>query len=90
MTSENLPAAGPIRRTSEPDETPPESRWRNNRDPGWGNDIGYAFQDTLNGHRYTPGAPGVCSCGRWQGYWVDFHPHVADQLRDVVIRSVMQ
>ena len=68
------------------------SDWRENRETGWTSDIGYALQDVLRDHTYlvhTPstkaGDPGwhPCSCG-WEGYWSEFHPHVADHLRAVV------
>lgn len=67
--------------------------WRANREPGWSRDIGYSFQDVLGAHHYDlfdkgsrPTDPGwhTCRCG-WEGYWIDFHPHVADHLRGVVI-----
>jgi hypothetical protein len=64
--------------------------WRQNRERGWTNDPGYAFQDVVRQHRYDyrnkgskPADPGwhVCSCGGWEGYWSGFEPHVADHLR---------
>jgi hypothetical protein len=65
--------------------------WRASREPGWHQDIGYQLQDVLRAHQYSrsssrPDDPGwlACSCGHWQGYWCDFHPHVADELRVVV------
>ena len=66
--------------------------WRENREPGWFRDIGYALQDVLTAHRYDykrkgskPDDPGwhECTCG-WEGYWSSFHPHVADHLRACV------
>lgn len=72
------------------------SAWRENRDGKWFRDIGYALQDVLQGHRYEirkkgskPDDPGwhECSCGAWEGYWSDFHPHVADHLRAVVVQA---
>lgn len=67
--------------------------WRANRDRGWSRDVGYSLQDVLGAHHYDlsnkgsrPEDPGwhTCRCG-WEGYWIDFHPHVADHLRGVVI-----
>lgn len=67
--------------------------WRANRERGWSRDIGYSLQDVLGAHHYDlfnkgsrPEDPGwhTCRCG-WEGYWVDFHPHVADHLRNIVI-----
>lgn len=69
------------------------SAWRENRQPGWHRDIGYALQDEVRAHRYDystkgskPDDPGwhACRCG-WEGYWCDFEPHVADQLRALVV-----
>jgi hypothetical protein len=63
--------------------------WRENRGPGWYEDIGYQLQDVIRGHRYEYGRKGSkpadpgwheCSCG-WEGYWSAFEPHVADHLR---------
>lgn len=70
------------------------SAWRGERGPGWTRDIGYALGDVLDRHRYDtrsraskPDDPGwhPCSCG-WEGYWSAFHDHVADHLRQVVLR----
>lgn len=72
------------------------SAWRWNRERGWFHDIGYTLQDVLRTHRYDtrtkgskPDDPGwhECSCGAWEGYWSDFHPHVADHLRAVVVQA---
>lgn len=69
------------------------SAWRENREGEWFRDIGYAFENALSQHQYDirrrgskPEDPGwhECSCG-WEGYWSDFHPHVADHLRARVI-----
>ena len=82
-----------------PDLTPEQrdeslSAWRDNREPRWYLDIGYALQDVLERHRYEihkkgakPDDPGwhECCCG-WEGYWCDFHSHVADHQRAVVAR----
>lgn len=71
------------------------SAWRESRDPRWTQDIGYQLQDALARHQYEypsrgskPGDPGwhACSCG-WEGYWSDFHPHLADELRVLVTGS---
>lgn len=70
--------------------------WRDNREPGWHKDVGFALQDVLNQHQYLyerkgtqPDDPGwhECSCG-WEGYWHGFNPHVADRLREVVVEHV--
>lgn len=70
------------------------SAWRNQREPGWFRDVGYALQDVLRVHQYDykrkgdkPDDPGwhECTCG-WGGYWCDFEPHVTDHLRLVVER----
>lgn len=67
--------------------------WREERGPGWARDIGYRLQETLGRHSTTnyanrgskPNDPGwhSCTCG-WEGYWTDFHPHLADELRELV------
>lgn len=70
------------------------SRWREDRGQGWYKDFGYALQRVLNQHIYNshligaerPDDPGwhPCRCG-WEGYYSDFHPHVADYLRATVL-----
>lgn len=64
--------------------------WRENREPRWYLDFGYAIQDVIQHHRYAyerkgdkPDDPGwhECSCGEWAGYWSGFEPHVVDHLR---------
>lgn len=67
--------------------------WRDNREPGWYNDIGYKIQDALRKHLYQDwirieGKVGwhACKCG-WEGYWCDFEPHVVDYLREVVVND---
>ena len=73
-----------------------DASWRAARDhPGWYNDIGWQLQDVLTAHHYRSDRPGTekvgdpgwhpCTCG-WEGYWSAFKPHVADHLREVVIR----
>ena len=66
--------------------------WRLNRERGWTKDIGYALQHVVRTHRYYEGRKGSkpndpgwneCECG-WAGYWCEFEPHVADELRAVV------
>lgn len=51
--------------------------------------VHWAILSTLRQHRYDihdraskPTDPGwhACSCG-WEGYWSDWHPHVADRIR---------
>lgn len=72
-----------------------EGAWRLSREPGWHKDVGYELQTVLGAHQYeyraVPKAddPGwhACSCGNWEGYWSDFHPHVTDQLRAVAVRT---
>jgi hypothetical protein len=65
--------------------------WRDTREFGWYNDVGYQFQDVLNRHIYESWKPGVktkqddpgwhpCRCG-WEGYWAMYHNHVANHLR---------
>ena len=68
--------------------------WRKGREPGWTRDIGYRLQDELQRHSYRydrpkPDDPGwnYCTCG-WEGYWCEFNPHVADHLREVVIKGL--
>ena len=65
--------------------------WRKNREGRWYDDIGYKIQDILTKHRYViedrgskPDDPGwhACTCG-WEGYWSDFHPHLADLIREL-------
>lgn len=66
------------------------SAWRENRERGWQRDVGYALQDVLRSHVYQDWKHRArvgwhaCTCG-WEGYWPDFHPHVADHLRRVVV-----
>lgn len=71
----------------------PTDTWRENREPGWTEDIGYVLQNILQSHHYLTGVPGLkrpndpgwnpCTCG-WEGYWSDYEPHVADLLRAAV------
>lgn len=69
--------------------------WRTNRERGWHTDIGYQLQDVLRAHRFEVMQPGsdigrhACSCGSWEGYWTDFHPHVADHLRAVAVETAI-
>jgi hypothetical protein len=83
-------AAAKVRRWA--DHTIAPEAWRDNREPGWFNDLGYKFDDILNSHRYEydlkgarPDDPGwhECSCG-WEGYWHGFNDHVANELRAAV------
>jgi hypothetical protein len=75
-------------------ETPRVDEWRASRRPGWYKDVGYRLQDVLTAHLYDykrkgakPDDPGwhECSCGKWEGYWSGFRPHVADHLRASVV-----
>ncbi|MCT7373219.1 hypothetical protein A7R75_29955 [Mycolicibacterium llatzerense] len=70
------------------------SNWRELRNDGWYNDIGYQMQDEIRRHTYLTTGPRTklddpgwnrCTCG-WQGYWCEFHPHVTDQLRELVMK----
>lgn len=70
--------------------------WRDDRGPYWFADIGYSIQSELRSHIYDYTNRGdrlddpgwhVCACG-WQGYWVDFHPHVADRLRALLLGEI--
>lgn len=76
-------------------EIPEESRWRQNREKGWQKDIGYLLQDVVRSHRYELWENGTeksgtgwhpCSCG-WEGYWSSFEPHVADELRKILVEQ---
>lgn len=71
-----------------------DSSWRQNREKGWQHDIGYLLQDTVRSHRYELWENGTersgtgwhpCSCGAWEGYWSDFEPHLADELRKILV-----
>lgn len=71
-----------------------DSSWRLNREKGWQYDIGYLLQDVVRSHRYELWENGTeksgtgwhpCSCGVWEGYWPDFEPHVADELRKILV-----
>lgn len=72
--------------------------WRENRDPGWTKDPGYLAQNELDRHSYLlsdkgtkPDDPGwhTCRCGGWEGYWTQFHPHVADHIRSALLSATV-
>lgn len=99
-TAETLPAAANSDGNSDNDAEEAEApvdleAWRENRERFWYLDVGYSLQAVLRAHRYDtrtrgtkPSDPGwhPCSCG-WEGYWSSFEPHVADQLRSVVVAA---
>jgi len=59
-------------------------------------ELEWLLLDELRQHIYRTDRPGVgragdpgwhpCTCG-WEGYWVDWHPHVATLLAAVIERG---